>query len=162
MRDLQSVFHLRFRKVESFDYVLKDGDTFWGIASSFRVDIRDLEATNKFEEFLLLPGQKIVVPQRGAGENHYFEEYEIEIGENLRTIARISNVEPALLLKCNDCRKLKLLGNQVLRIPGRRLYEIKEGDTLESILRDNNISYERFIETNIKNWIRPGNKVIIE
>ena len=51
---------------------------------------------------------------------------------------------------------------QFLRIPGRRLYEIKEGDTLESILRDNNISYERFIETNIKNWIRPGNKVIIE
>lgn len=158
----KDVFHSCFRNSENFDYIIKKGDTFSSIAASFGVDIKDLQETNNFSEAMICPGQIIVVPQSGTNGALYFEEYVVEPSDRMNTIAGKCHVQLPLLMKYNDITKIRLAESQVVRIPKRRTYKIQEGDTLESILRKYNLSYERLIEANLKEWLRPGNKIIIE
>ena len=93
--------------------------------------------------------------------NIFFEEYQIDSFDKLAVIARKCNIPISMLLKYNDISKLRLGVNQVIRIPRRRIYQIKSGDTLESILTENNISLEEFVYANLDTWLRPGSKVFI-
>lgn len=157
----KDIFHTRFRMSESFDYIVKREDTLAKIAKAHGVDLKDLLRENQLPEIFICPGETIVVPRNGKNGNIFFEEYQIDSFDKLAIIARKCNIPISMLLKYNDISKLRLGVNQVIRIPRRRIYQIKSGDTLESILTENNISLEEFVYANLDTWLRPGSKVFI-
>jgi len=157
----RDVFHLRIRKSERREYITKQGDTLASIASETETDPKDLLDLNNWEELELLPGQRLMVPHVENGVR-YFEEIESEDGDRFASIAARAGTGAEALFKANDLMRLRLQENQVLKIPERRVHEVREGETLEGILEVYGIGYEEFIKANLKNWLKPGSKVFIE
>jgi LysM repeat protein len=157
----KDVFRTRFRMSESFDYIVKKEDTLGKIAQAYGVELKELMKENELPGLTICPGETIVIPRNGKNGNIFFEEYLIDSYDKLAGIARKCNISVSMLLKYNDVTKLRLGPNQVIRIPKRKSYQIQSGDTLESILLENNLSLEEFVYANLDNWLRPGCKVFI-
>lgn len=159
-----SVFHCYDKRlVNNSEYIVQRGDTLFKIARTHGVAVEDLIAANNLVSNMIHPGQIIIIPNTVPSGGVYFDEYTIQIDDTMEKIAQRLNVRLDLLTKYNDITKLLLAENQVIKIPrSYELYTIAPGDTLETILLENDMTLEELFRANMDTWLAIGQTIHIK
>ena len=142
------------------EYIVKRGDTLWGISNQFGVSVTELAETNKVDASTLKVGQVLVIPiKAGTNPDNMFM-YTVKKGDSLWNIAKVYNTSVEDIKKLNYLTSNNLYIGQVLRIPEiftkeedfyvpeYTNYVVKKGDNLYSIARKYNISVDTIIQDN--------------
>ena len=151
-------------------YMVKAGDSLWGIARQFDLDSKELQKLNGLATNVIYPGDRILVASsEPAGAEFY---YDVRSGDSLWSIATKYKVSAAEIKRWNN-----LAGNVIH--PGNQLvlkvadagepmvetfYQVRSGDSLWTIARMHNISPEEIRQWNdLKdNTIYPGNRLVLK
>ncbi len=151
-------------------YIVKKGDTLYGISNQFGVSVIELAQINNIKGSNLNIGQILTIPSNsGTNPNNMFM-YTVKNGDTLYGIAKKYNTTVDELKKLNYFENNNLSIGQVIRIPEMYFdmdnmylpnytnYVVKKGDTLYSIARQNNLNIETIQKDNslINNEIKPG------
>lgn len=118
-------------------YTVKRGDTLYSIARQYNISVDELKNLNGLTSNILTIGQTLRVPSFEVPEIPDTEEYIVQSGDTLYSIANRFNISVNDLISYNNLPTTILSINQVLRIPrigpSNILYTVKRGDTLYSI-----------------------------
>ena len=141
-------------------YVVKKGDTLYGISNQFGVSVTELADINNVDAYSLKEGQSLVIPsQSGSNPDNMFF-YTVKKGDTLYGIARIYNVSVDSIKKLNYFTDNNLVVGQVIRIPEMYTkpedmivpnyvnYTVKKGDTLYSIAKQYGVLADTIIQDN--------------
>ena len=135
-------------------YIVKAGDTLYGISNQYGVSVTELASLNNVNANTLKVGQELKIPTKsGTNPNNMFM-YTVKKGDTLYSIARKYNTTVGEIMKLNYLTSPNLSIGDVIRIPEMFFdeeemylpnyinYMVKKGDTLYSIARDYNISVD--------------------
>ncbi len=145
----------------SSTYVVKSGDTLYGIANKFNTTVDSLKTLNNLTTNTLGVGQILQIP----GENEEevptdvdYVEYVVKLGDSLYAIARNYDVTVDEIKDFNNLTGNTLQVGQVLRIPvsvDQEIivtpyieYTVKPGDNLYSIARAYGITQQEIMNLN--------------
>jgi len=141
-------------------YIVKSGDTLYGISNQFGVSVTELAELNGIKGSNLAIGQVLKIPsQSGTNPNNMFM-YTVKFGDTLYGIARKFGTTVQAIQNLNYFKDTNLVPGQVIRIPEMYTkeeemvipnyinYIVKKGDTLYSIARNNNVSVDTLIKDN--------------
>ena len=141
-------------------YIVKAGDTLYGISNQFGVSVTELAQLNNIKGSILQIGQVLTIPgNSGTNPNNMFM-YTVKAGDTLYSIAQRYKTTVQEIINLNYLKSNALTVGQVLRIPEMYTpedamilpnftnYVVKKGDTLYSIARDNNISVDTLMQDN--------------
>ena len=141
-------------------YVVKMGDTLYGISNQFGVSVMDLANINNVSAQNLQVGQVLTIPTTsGTNPNNMFV-YTVQKGDSLYKIASKYGTTVNDIVSLNNLKSTNLSIGQVLRIPETYTkeedmvlpeyinYTVKKGDTLYSIALNNNISVDTIKKDN--------------
>ncbi len=141
-------------------YIVKKGDTLYGISNQFGVSVTELAELNGIKGSNLQIGQELTIPSKsGTNPNNMFM-YTVKSGDTLYGIARKYNTTVQEIMNLNYFTNTNLIPGQVIRIPEMYTkesemympnyinYIVKKGDTLYSIARNNNVSVDTLIKDN--------------
>ncbi|MEG0022515.1 MAG: LysM peptidoglycan-binding domain-containing protein, partial [Bacilli bacterium] len=149
-------------------YIVKPGDSLWGIAKKYNITVDELKTLNNIKNNTLSIGQVLKIPEKKEISN--YEVYTIIAGDTLYKIAQKYNV------KVSDIEKLNQLKNQILSIGQKLLipvlkepeeikeyYIVKPGDSLYKIALEHNTTVDEIIKLNNlgTNNISIGQKLIL-
>ena len=141
-------------------YVVKAGDTLYGISNQFGVSVTELAELNGIKGSALAIGQVLTIPSKeGSNPNNMFM-YTVKTGDTLYGIAQKYNTSVQKIMDLNYLKNTNLTIGQVLRIPEMFTpenemilpnyinYVVKAGDTLYSIAKKYGISVDTLIKDN--------------
>lgn len=141
-------------------YIVKRGDTLYGISNQFGVSVTELANLNNVKAETLQIGQVLKIPSSaGTNPNNMFM-YTVQKGDTLYSVARKYNTTAQAIINLNNLKSTNLSIGQVLRIPETYTkeedmqlpnyinYKVKRGDTLYSIAKNYNISVDTLIKDN--------------
>ena len=141
-------------------YIVKKGDTLYGISNQFGVSVTELANINNVDANTLKEGQSLIIPsQSGSNPDNMFL-YTVKKGDTLYGIARIYNVSVDSIKKLNYFTDNNLVVGQVIRIPEMYTkpedmivpnyvnYTVKKGDTLYSIAKKYGVLADTIIQDN--------------
>ena len=141
-------------------YVVKAGDTLYGISNQFGVSVTELAELNGIKGSSLAIGQVLTIPSSlGTNPNNMFM-YTVKSGDTLYSIATKYNTTVQKIIDLNYLKNTNLTVGQILRIPEMYTpeeemylpsytnYTVKVGDTLYSIALKNNVSIDTLIKDN--------------
>ena len=144
-------------------YVVKAGDTLYGISNQFGVSVTELAKPNNVDAGSLKVGQVLTIPSTsGTNPNNMFM-YTVKKGDTLYSIAKKYNTTVQKIIDLNYLKNANLSIGQVLRIPEMYTpdneislpnyisYTVKKGDTLYSIAKEYGISVDTIIKDNALN-----------
>lgn len=94
-------------------YVVKSGDTLWGIASKYNTSVDKIKDINNLNSNNLSIGQKLLVP----GNNLGIKKYIVKSGDTLYKIAQNNGTTVTELINLNNLKTTNLSIGQVLYIP---------------------------------------------
>lgn len=94
-------------------YVVKSGDTLWGIASKYNTSVDKIKDINNLNSNNLSIGQKLLVP----GNNLETKKYIVKSGDTLYKIAQNNGTTVTELINLNNLKTTNLSIGQVLYIP---------------------------------------------
>ncbi len=141
-------------------YVVKSGDTLWGIAKKFGVSVNDLKTANNLTSNNLTIGQSLKIPNMLSPEtdNKDYILYTVKSGDTLYSIANKNNLTVQELKNYNNLTSNTLSLNQTLKIPivstenkpigNYNEYIVKSGDNLYSIGKKFGYTPQELIEYN--------------
>lgn len=132
-------------------HVVRPGDTLWSIAKMHGLTVEELKQINSLTSNLLTVGQKlklgeeISLPQNDTT-------YIVKFGDTLYKIANMYNTTVDELKRINNLTSDFLSVGQILKVKETpnsfSEYQVKAGDTLYKIARENNISVDALKEAN--------------
>ena len=141
-------------------YVVKAGDTLYGISNQFGVSVTELDELNGIKGSALSIGQVLTIPSKeGSNPNNMFM-YTVKAGDTLYGIAQKYNTSVQKIIDLNYLKNTSLSVGQVIRIPEMYTpesemvlpnytnYIVKKGDTLYSIASQFGISVDTLIKDN--------------
>ena len=141
-------------------YVVKAGDTLYGISNQFGVSVTELAEINKVNAQNLQLGQVLTIPSKsGTNPNNMFM-YTVKSGDSLYSIAQKYGTTVKAIQDLNYLKDTNLTIGQVLRIPETYTkedemtlpnyinYIVKSGDSLYSIAKKYNIDVNTLIKDN--------------
>lgn len=94
-------------------YVVKSGDTLWGIASKYNTSVDKIKDINNLNSNNLSIGQKLLVPGNNLGTKKYI----VKSGDTLYKIAQNNGTTVTKLINLNNLKTTNLSIGQVLYIP---------------------------------------------
>jgi len=124
-------------------YKLMMGETIEDVANKLGIDVEYLKSLNSD-----LNNLYIVIP---SNDDSMFTRYVVKKGDTIYDIARISNIEPSVLLRLNGLNNSDIIyPNQEILIPneGVNVYITEENDTIGKILDNTGNSIEDIIKNN--------------
>ena len=132
-------------------YTVKSGDSLWSISRKFGVSVSELKEANNLSSNLLSIGQNLIIP--GKVPEKESDEYVVQKGDTLYSIARKFNTTVDNLKSLNNITTDSLAIGQILKIPGEEsitgnTYNVKKGDSLYSIARANNTTVDKLKNIN--------------
>lgn len=140
-------------------YIVKRGDTLYGISNQFGVSVTDLKKINNLSSNTLQIGQTIVIPKnQGTNPNSTFT-YTVKKGDSLYSIAKMYDTTVQKIIDLNNLRSTALSIGQKLTLPETYPtgdivlpnyinYTVKKGDNLYSIARTYNVSVDTIMKDN--------------
>ena len=133
----------------SNEYVVKKGDTLYGIANKYNVSVDNLKSYNNLSTDSLSIGQIIKIPDNKVNSN----EYVVKSGDSLWSISRKYGVDVDDLMSVNNLKSTVLSIGQVLKIPNSGevtnvIYTVKKGDNLWSIAKNNKTTVDAIVKLN--------------
>lgn len=141
-------------------YVVKRGDTLYGISNQFGVSVVELASINGVDANSLKIGDTLIIPLKTGDNPDNLFYYTVKNGDTLYSIARVYNTTVNEIKKLNYLTSDNLVVGQVLRIPEVYYemdkvsvpqysnYTVKVGDTLYSISKKFNVSVEQLMKDN--------------
>lgn len=155
-------------------YVVKKGDTLYGISNQYGVSVTELANLNNVTAETLQIGQTLIIPSKsGINPDNMFL-YTVKKGDSLYSIAMKYNIDVNSIKNLNYLTSDSIYVGQVIRIPeiytkpedmyvpqfvnytvkkGDSLYSIASsyGTTIDAIMRDNGLTSSKIsIGQNIK------------
>ena len=129
-------------------YIVKSGDTLYGISKQFGVSIADIVAENNLSSITLRVGQVLKIPSVETTTLYIVKE-----GDTLYSISRKFNVSVDDIIRINNLNSNLIALGRELFIPvpgdgGYLLYEVVSGDTLYSISRKYDVDVQTIREIN--------------
>lgn len=123
-------------------YIVKQGDTLYGIASRYGISVDELKSYNNLTNNTLSIGQQLFIPNVKVEDNvGLYETYRVVAGDTLYGIASRYGVSIDDLRSINNLNSDILSIGQIIRIPSQQsTYIVKKGDTLYSISKLYNLS----------------------
>lgn len=124
-------------------YIVKSGDTLYGIASKYNTTVMDIKKLNNLSSNILSINQVLKIPDVSSDTNNYVT-YKVVSGDSLYSIAKKYNTTVDELKKLNNLNNNTLSIDQVLKIPGSSdsynytTYKVVSGDSLYSIAKKYN------------------------
>lgn len=141
--------------ISSNTYIVKPGDTLWGISKKYNVSIELLKKTNNLTNNVLSVGQPLTIPtDNNLSEN---KSYVVQKGDTLYKIASNNNVTVKELLDYNNLNTATLKEGQIILIPLVKqevieeehiTYTVQKGDTLYKIASKYNTTVENLKRIN--------------
>ena len=141
-------------------YVVKKGDTLWGISNQFGVSVTELANINQVNAETLKIGQILKIPaKQGSNPDNMFY-YTVKKGDTLYSIAKIYGTTVQAIKNINYLDTNQLYIGQVLRIPEIYTkpedmiipnyinYLVQKGDTLYGIAKKYQVSVDTLIQDN--------------
>lgn len=147
----------------SFIYTVKAGDTLYKIAQNYNTTVDKLKEINNLTSNDLKIGQSLSIPSGLVN----FDEYNVQKGDSLYSIAKKFNTTVDKIKELNNLTNNILTVGQILKIPTEeeteKIYTVKSGDTIYSIAKKNNINIELLKSANdlTSNLLTVGQKLII-
>lgn len=120
-------------------YIVKRGDTLYGIASSYGVSVDDIKTLNNLVNNTLSIGQELLIPTDKTITETNYEVYTVQRGDTLYGIASNYGVSVDDIKALNNLTSNNLSIGQRLQIPLKEVtssnfvYTVKRGDTLYGI-----------------------------
>lgn len=121
------------------NYIVKSGDTLYGIANRFGLTVDELKRLNNLTSNTLSIGQVLKL-SKDVAENGNSEYYTVKSGDSLYKIANLFGTTVDEIKQLNNLTSNSLSIGQKLRIPNNsyQTYTVKKGDTLYSIAQNFN------------------------
>lgn len=137
--------------IDSNYYTVKSGDSLWSISKKFGVSVSELKEANNLSSNLLSIGQNLIIP--GKISEKESDEYAVQKGDTLYSIARKFNTTVDNLKSLNNITTDSLAIGQILKIPGEEnikvnTYTVKKGDNLYSIARTYGTTVDKLKDIN--------------
>lgn len=99
--------------VNSNYYIVKRGDTLYGIAKKYNISVDELKNNNNLNNDILSIGQQLLITNNNTGNNIYT----VKPGDTLYSIARLNNTTVSQLADINNLNTTILSIGQQLIIP---------------------------------------------
>ena len=141
-------------------YIVKKGDTLYGISNQFGVSVTELAELNGIKGNNLNIGQVLLIPNKtGENPNNMFM-YTVKSGDTLYGIARKYNTTVQEIIDLNYLKNTNLTPGMIIRIPEIYTkeeemympsyinYIVKKGDTLYTIANKYGIDVKLIIKDN--------------
>lgn len=137
--------------LDSNYYTVKSGDSLWSISRKFGVTVSELKEANNLSSNLLSIGQNLIIP--GKVPEKESDEYVVQKGDTLYSIARKFNTTVDNLKSLNNITTDSLAIGQIFKIPGEEsitgnTYIVKKGDNLYSIARTYGTTVDKLKDIN--------------
>jgi LysM repeat protein len=141
-------------------YVVKKGDTLYGISNQFGVSVTELARINNVNANNLQIGQTLTIPSKEGNNPDNMFMYTVKKGDTLYKIALIYNTTVKKIMDLNNFTSTKLSIGQIIRIPETftkeedfylpsfTSYTVKKGDTLYNLSKTYNVPVDTIIKDN--------------
>lgn len=141
-------------------YIVKKGDTLWGISNQYGVSVTELAELNNVNANNLSVGMTLLIPIKEGNNPDNLFMYTVKSGDTLYNIAKVYGTTVNAIKDLNYLKTDSLKLGQVIRIPEKYTkeedyylpvfsnYVVKKGDTIFSIANKFNLSAETIIQDN--------------
>ncbi len=127
-------------------YIVKSGDTLWGIAKKYDISVNELKDANNLTSNTLTIGQSLYIPKKETTPSQN-EVYIVKSGDSLYSIAKKYNTTVDELKRLNNLTSNMLSIGQKLNISStpnssNLTYTVSKGDTLYGIANKFKVSVD--------------------
>ena len=143
-------------------YIVKSGDTLYGIASRYDIKVSDLKSYNNLTGDILSIGQELYIPTGQVSEDLVgtdYNTYTVKLGDTLYSISKEYETSVSNLKRINNLTSDVLSVGQQLLVPVSEdvidtsitnftNYRVLSGDTLYSIASNNGVSVDELKSIN--------------
>lgn len=152
--------------ISNLEYVVKKGDTLYGISKMYNVSVDDIKKYNGLISNDLSIGKVLKIPNT----LNVYDSYTVKRGDTLYSIARKYNTTVDNLRRLNNLNSDSLSIGQVILLPSvdtssdnTSIYVVNPGDTLYSIAREYNTTVEvlKDLNTLTTNILSVGQKLVV-
>ena len=150
VKAIADYYGVEYSKTFDNEYIVKKGDSLWGIATKYGITVNGLKEYNKLKTNLISVGQVLKIPEVST-ENSYV----VKKGDSLWSISKKFNTTVNDLKTLNNLTSNLISINQKLLVPGTT-YTVVKGDSLWSISKKfnttvDNIKSKNNLKSNIIN-----------
>lgn len=150
-------------------YIVKKGDTLYGIAQNYGITVDALKAANNLSSNSLSIGMGLVIPEVTSSTPSASNIYVVKYGDTLYSIARMYGLTVDELKRLNNLTSNMLSIGQQLKVTNNATqtptstYIVKAGDSLYSIARMYGITVDALKRANNKasNLLSIGEVLVI-
>lgn len=158
IKAIADYYGVEYSKTFDNEYIVKKGDSLWGIATKYGITVNELKEKNNLKTNLISVGQVLKIPKVST-ENIYI----VQKGDSLWSISKKFNTTVNDIKTLNNLTSNLLSINQKLLIPGSSTYTVVKGDSLWSISKKFNTTVDNLkTKNNLKsNIINVGQVLLI-